>query len=76
MNKKRRKAIAAIVEQLEQASCMIDKISSEEDEYFENMPDSIQAGEKGEAAQAAIECLGAAMDSITDAIEQLNEAAQ
>lgn len=76
MNKKRRKRIDTLANQLENIPIEIDDIISEEETYYENMPESIQDGEKGETAQAAIECLNTARDSLTDAIEQLNEASQ
>lgn len=76
MNKKRRKWIDTLANQLENISIEIDDIISEEETYYENMPESFQDGEKGETCQAAIECLNTARDSLADTIEQLNEASQ
>lgn len=62
MNKSRRNAAsaieAAISDLIEQAQALIDA----EQEAFDNMPESLQSGEKGERAQAAIDHLEAARD--------------
>lgn len=69
----------------------IESIQDDEQEAFDNMPESFQQGERGEASQAAIEALqsardmlgsplsddkGDAADSLQSAIDYLNEAQQ
>lgn len=76
MNKKRLAQIADLAtriqsasELLEELQAEVDALEGEESEYHDNMPDSLRNGEKGERAQAAI-------DSLTEALYQLQEAAQ
>jgi uncharacterized coiled-coil DUF342 family protein len=61
MNNERRKAIAAIRGEVEELRDRIQSIVSqitdlkdEEQEYFDNMPESFQEGEKGQAAEQAV----------------------
>ena len=87
MNKDRRKAIAALVTDLEaiqgQAQDIVDQIDTlvdEEQEYYDNMPESFQNGEKGSAAEAARDALQNAHDELESfdfdtIINYLNEAA-
>jgi flagellar biosynthesis chaperone FliJ len=85
MNKTRRKAIVAIREQLERINDtvntlmeQISEIKEEEQDYFDNMPESLQSSPKGEATESVISCLESAIDHLDDhiaeAIGQLEEA--
>ena len=85
MNKERRKSIDEIIQRLnnalteiESASEDIDNLKSEEEEYKDNIPESMQNGEKYCLAEEAIENMDSAItsldglaDSITEAIEYL-----
>jgi len=69
MNNQRRASIRKLIErtdelrgQIDDLHQEIDTIKSEEDEYFDNMPESLQSGEKGEKAQAAIDAIQTAID--------------
>lgn len=42
-------------------------IRDEEQEYFDNMPESLQGGDKGQMAEAAIEALDSAISALEDA---------
>ena len=71
MNAERRKAIAAIIANLEELQGMRDNIKEqiealrdEEQEYFDNMPESFQGGDKGERATAAIDAMQEAYDAL------------
>lgn len=87
MNKDRRKAIAALIEELEGLRDDIDSVVSridtlidEEQEYYDNMPESFQTGDKGAAAEAARDELQNAYDELENfdfdsVINYLNEAA-
>lgn len=64
MNRQRRKDLAAalaLVEQavalLEEAAEMIGQARDDEQEYVDNMPDSVREGERGSAAQEAADAL-------------------
>lgn len=79
MNKDRRKTIATIVEDANNVSAdlakLMERIASikgaaeavmeEEQEYYDNMPESLQNGEKGQAAEEVI-------SQIEDAINELD----
>lgn len=71
MNKDRRKAIAALIVELEALQGkredilgQIDTLIDEEQEYYDNMPESFQNGEKGSAAEAARDALQNAYDEL------------
>ena len=76
MNKDRRAQITEITDQLDALKSDIESIRDEEQEYYDNMPDSIQQGAKGDAADEAVTALDEAMDSIDSAMESANGAAQ
>jgi len=76
LNKERRKTIEAIITGLDELKCQIEDAHSEEEEYLENMPEGLQAGAKGEAAQNAMTEMENATDSIQEAIDALNTAIQ
>lgn len=72
MNAERRKKLEAIKERLTilmgEASSLGDELAElrdEEQEYFDNMPEGLQGGDKGEKAQAAID----AMENVTGLLE-------
>ena len=69
MNKNRRKVIAEVKDILEYASSNLEVIRDEEKESFDNLPEGIQESERGEKMSECIECLEAAIDNISDAID-------
>ena len=81
MNKDRRKMIAAasetiqkIVGMIEDAKSELETARDEEQEYYDNMPESLQSGEKGQAAEAAIEQLETAISELEDAYASIDNA--
>jgi uncharacterized coiled-coil DUF342 family protein len=71
MNKDRRKAIDALLERIEQLKTDIDALASEietikdeEQDYYDNMPESFQDGDKGQRAQEAIDALDNAQQTL------------
>lgn len=73
MNKTRRGEIAAAVQRLTELAAEIsdlrdtvETIRDEEQEYFDNMPESIQSGERGQNAEAAISELDDALSVLED----------
>lgn len=69
MNKARRKEIDSVIEVLEKAKEQLEVIRDDEQDYFDNMPESFQYAEKGEAAEEAISNLDYAIDQIDEVIE-------
>lgn len=50
MNNDRRKRIRNALNLIEQARDILDECAQEEQEYFDNMPEPLQGGERGEKA--------------------------
>lgn len=64
MNKIRRADIEKAGELVSQAIEILSRARDEEQEYYDAMPDGLTNGEKGERAQAAIDALQEACDSL------------
>lgn len=64
------------MEKLEALREEIECIKDEEEEAFDNFPESLQESERGEAMQEAISNLEYAFDSIDEVISYLEEAEQ
>ena len=76
MNKARRKEIEALIDELEDLKSRIESVQSDEQDYFDNMPENLQSSERGELAEEAVGNLDSALDSLDEAIESLREAMQ
>lgn len=57
MNNERRKSISIAHALIVRAKSILEDAAAEEQEYFDNMPESFQYGEKGDAAQEAADNL-------------------
>jgi flagellar biosynthesis chaperone FliJ len=73
MNDQRRKQLKEALQKLEDAAASIEICKDEEQEYYDNMPEGLQGGEKGDKAQEAIDGLEEALTQIDDAIAQITE---
>lgn len=76
MNNTRRKALRELIDRIEGAKREIEEIKTEEEEYYNNMPEAFQDGEKGDRAQTVIEYLDEAMTAADNVVENLTEAAE
>ena len=74
MNRARRKEIDALLAQLEQIKERIEELASAEHDSFDNMPDSLQGGERGRGVEAAADKLDEAVESLGEALDNLGEA--
>lgn len=72
MNAKQKKELQGYVENLEEIKNAIEEMQDDEQCKFDNMPESLQESERGEAMQNAIEYLEDASYSIEDVIDYLN----
>lgn len=72
MNKNDRKELQDYVEQLEGIQCALEEMQENEQCKLDNMPESLQESERGEAMQEAIETLESAANSLEEAIDYLN----
>ncbi len=73
MNKDRRKQIDEAIAHLEAAKELLTTAENEEQEYYDNMPENMQGGDKGQAAESAASYLSDAVSSIEDAIGSAEE---
>lgn len=73
MNKKRRKEIENLRESISETKAKLQDLLNEEQQAFDNMPESIQESERGEEMQEIIEYMEVAIDSLEEATESLTE---
>ena len=59
-------AVNALNERIDEIMCFIDAIREDEEECFENLPESLQDSERGEAMQEAIDKLESAYSFLED----------
>lgn len=76
MNQKRRDSISKIINALDDLKCQLETLCEEEQEYYDNMPESFQNADKGEAAQSAISALENAVSNLEDTVGNLEEASE
>ena len=76
MNNTRRKAIQKIYDRLEELMQDIEALQEEEQECYDNLPESLQDGERGQAMQEAADNLEYAANSVQEALDYLEEAMQ
>jgi len=67
MNDERRKEIAKAMTLLQDAVNIIEAVKDEEQDSFDNMPESFQQGDKGSRMEEGISALESAVDSIQSA---------
>ena len=75
MNKQRRARIAKVQAAIEVLLEELEEIRDEEQEAYDNFPESLQESERGEAMIAAIDNLDYAMESIGEVVDYLENAA-
>lgn len=76
MNNERRKKIEQITTKLSELQGEVEELKDEEQEIFDNMPENFQSGEKGEAAQTAIDSLEQSAEMLGEVIGYLETAAE
>ena len=74
MNKSRRKQIAEVLEALNILRDTVEAIQNEENEAFENMPESLEGTDRYDMAEEAVSNLDDALSSLEDAIDSLESA--
>jgi len=71
MNEARRKALQSVITGLRALQAPLDTCIEEEQEYYDNMPEGLQGGEKGELAQDAINNMEQARSELEQAVDNL-----
>lgn len=75
MNALRRKRIEALAAQVEDMKADLEALMEEEQDAYDNLPEAIQAGERGDRMQEVISNLSDAGADLDGVIAQLQEAA-
>ena len=73
MNKTRRQQLKKWLEDMENIKSELETICSEEQDYFDNMPENLQGSQRGCDSEEAIEQMEEAVSSIEDAISTIEE---
>ena len=73
MNKTRRQQLRKWLEDMENIKSELETICSDEQDYFDNMPENLQGSQRGMDAEEAIEQMEEAVSSIEDAISVIEE---
>jgi len=71
MNKIRRTKIKKQIEAMEIIKSSIEDILDEEQDAFDNMPESLQYSERGETSQDSIDAMENVLSSLEDILEEL-----
>ena len=71
MNKNRRKDIREQIKSLEMIKSKLESILSDEEYYFNNMPENLQGSMRGEEAEEAIDVLYEAIEELQEVCENL-----
>ena len=74
MNKARREKIEKIRETIQALIADVETIRDEEQESYDNMPESFQMGDKGGQVEGNISCLEEVIDQLQQADETLDSA--
>lgn len=69
MNKERRAEIAKAAEMIREAVGILENARDGEQEYLDNMPENMQGGDKGSAAEEAISNLDSAISDAESAAD-------
>lgn len=75
MNKIRRKNLEDLQSRLCELREAIESVMDDEREAYDNLPESLQMSERGEAMSDAIDTMQAAIDCLEEAESSLEEAA-
>lgn len=73
MNKARRKELCRIAEELENQLAALDAVASEEREAYNNLPESLQEGDKGCAMEEAADELDDICSELSDLRDRIVE---
>ena len=73
MNKARRKKIQHALDLLQQATEILAEVNDEEDEAFNNLPESIQESERGAQMEEYMETIDDAINEVDDIKANLEE---
>lgn len=73
MNKNRRRLVREAIDHLQRANELLAQVGEEEEESFDNLPESIQESERGEEMQSNIDTLDEANSTLDELMETLED---
>lgn len=71
MNEERRKKIKEAINHIDNGLNLLNEVQSDEQDAFDNLPENMQSGEKGENMQGALDSIQSAIDNVESAIGDL-----
>jgi len=74
MNKDRRERGQKVIDLITDANALLAEIADEEQSYFDEMPENLQAGERGERAEEVATELLESSDTLTEIISTIEGA--
>lgn len=76
MNDNRRKQIQKVIDTLEEMKAEVESIAADERQYYDDMPENLQGGEKGTKADQTAETLEGIESDLDEIINNLFESMQ
>lgn len=76
MNKDRRKGIAKAQTLIDEAKAILESAQSDEQDYYDNMPENMQSGDKGQKAGSRADALQEAVDACDEVISNIERATE
>ena len=74
MNKQRREKLSQVSSLLKRAVSVVEQVKDEEQDSFDNLPENLQNGDRGEAMEEAVSELEQAVDLINEAADHISQA--
>ena len=76
MNDARRKVLTKALALISEGKSLVEEIMNDEREAFDNMPEGLQQGERGQAAEAAADALEEAFGNLEEAEGNIETASE
>lgn len=76
MNNNRRKTIQGIRDSIIDLQTKLEEVQSEEQDAYDNLPESLQNSEKGQVMYDALDNIESAISSLNEAMEYLDNSIQ
>lgn len=76
MNNARRKELQAVADKLEDLKTELERIKGDEQDGFDNLPESLQSGESGQKMEAAIDQIDEAFNALDEALGAIQTATE
>ena len=73
MNNQRRKMLGNIISRIEAVKMDLEAVRDEEQYAYDNMPESLQGGERGQLMEEALGYMDEAVESLDEALDDLEE---